>query len=152
MKKILCLLLVLLSIMLSSCSQIEDTNGPDDYSIVTFTDEDILNGRINTITMGVFESSSFINGELKGTYKVSKLSGLVEIEKITSNKSSVNFDIDFSCESGNAMLVIVSNGMIVKKIEANEKVNFDIVNSNDTYKLLLVGESAKVSLKYKINF
>ena len=152
MKKILCVLLVLLSIMLSSFSQIEDTNGPDDYSIVTFTDEDILNGRINTITMGVFESSSFINGELKGTYKVSKLSGLVEIEKITSNKSSVNFDIDFSCESGNAMLVIVSNGMIVKKIEANEKVNFDIVNSNDTYKLLLVGESAKVSLKYKIKY
>lgn len=152
MKKILCLLLVLLSIMLSSCSQIEDTNGPDDYSIVTFTDEDILNGRINTITIGVFESSSFINGEMNGTYKVSKLSGLVEIEKITSNKSSVNFDIDFSCESGNAMLVIESNGMIVKKIEANEKVNFDIVNSNDTYKLLLVGESAKVSLKYKINY
>lgn len=152
MKKILCLLLVLLSIMLSSCSQIEDTNGPDDYSIVTFTDEDILNGRINTITMGVFESSSFINGELKGTYKVSKLSGLVEIEKITSNKSSVNFDIDFSCESGNAMLVIVSNDMIVKKVEANEKVNFDIENAKYTYKLLLIGESAKVSLKYKVNY
>ena len=58
MKKILCLLLVLLSIMLSSCSQIEDTNGPDDYSIVTFTDEDILNGRINTITIFITTKST----------------------------------------------------------------------------------------------
>ena len=150
MKKILCLLLVLLSVMLSSCSQIEDTNGPDDYSIVTFTDEDILKGAINTITIGVFESSSFINGELKGTYKVSKLSGMVEIEKISSDRSNINFDIDFTCESGNAMLVIVSKGRIVKKIEANEKVNFDITNSNDYYNLLLVGESAKASVKYKV--
>jgi hypothetical protein len=50
------------------------------------------------------------------------------------------------------MLVIVSKGRIVKKIEANEKVNFDITNSNDYYNLLLVGESAKVSLKYKIKY
>lgn len=152
MKKILCLLLVLLSVILSSCSQIEDTNGPDDYSIVTFTDEDILKGGINTITVGSFRSSSFIGDELKGTYKVSKLSGTVEIEKIRSDRSNINFDIDFSCESGNAMLVIVSNGIIVKKIEANEKVNFDIVNGNDAYKLIIVGESAKVSLKYKIKY
>ena len=150
MKKILCLLLVLLSVMLSSCSQIEDTNGPDDYSIVTFTDEDILKGAINTITVGSFRSSSFVGDELKGTYKVSKLSGMVEIEKISSDRSNINFYIDFTCESGNAMLVIVSKGRIVKKIQANEKVNFDITNNNDYYKLLLVGESAKASIKYKV--
>ncbi len=150
MKKVLCLLLVLLSVVLTSCSHIEDTNGPTDFSIVSFTDEDILRGRVNTITVGVFQTSTYINSELKGSYKVNKLSGIIDVKKIKSDERSINFNIDFSCESGNAMIVIVANDEIVKKIEANEKVNFDLINSYEDYTIFLVGESAKVSLKYKV--
>ena len=43
MKKIFCLLLLtLVTVTMTSCSHIEDTNGEDNYSVVSFTDEDIL--------------------------------------------------------------------------------------------------------------
>jgi len=44
MKKIICVFLLVLVTSLSACSQIEDTTGPDDYNVVTFSDGDILNG------------------------------------------------------------------------------------------------------------
>ena len=34
-----------LIIILTGCQHVEDSNGPDDYSITTFTDEDILKDR-----------------------------------------------------------------------------------------------------------
>ena len=59
MRKIILLLILLLSICLSSCSfsQIEDTNGDEDTSLSTLTKDDIFDYN-NSITVGTFEKES----------------------------------------------------------------------------------------------
>ena len=151
MKKFLLVLLVsLLMVNLTGCNHIEDSNGPSDYSITTFTDEDILKGYNSHISIGMFRSSSLKNGILKGTYKVSKLSGIFKVDNFKENSTIVNFTIQFICEEGNAMLAIVSEDKIVKKIEANSDLSFDLPNNGNDYKLLVVGESAKITLNYSV--
>ena len=151
MKKLLMILLVsVLMGILTGCQHIEDSNGPDDYSITTFTDEDILKGYNSHISIGMFRSSSYINGILKGTYKVSKFSGIYKVNNFKENSTIVNFTIQFICEEGNAMFVIVSDDKIVRKIEANSDLSFDLPNDGNNYKLLVVGESAKITLNYSV--
>jgi hypothetical protein len=137
-------------VTLTACSHIEDTNGEDDYSVVTFSDEDIIGGRGNTTTVGVIETNSYLNDKLKGTYKVSKLSGIIEIAEFDSKKKKINFDIELTCESGNVLIAIVSDGEIVRKIEANQEVNFEVSNNKEEYRILIIGESAKASVKYQV--
>lgn len=151
MKKILFTLLLIMIITLTSCTHIEDTNGPDNYTVETFTDQDILDGSNSIITVGSFHSHTHINDNLKGSYKVSKLSGILEVYEYDSDASTLNFNISFKCEEGNAMVVIVSNNNIIKKIEANQDINFEVSNNYKHYTILIVGESAKISLKYEVN-
>ena len=50
---------------MTSCknfNQIKDTNGPDDYTLNTITDEDIIKG-FNSVSIGSIESSK--NNEYK---------------------------------------------------------------------------------------
>ncbi len=151
MKKLLMILLVsVLTGMLTGCLHIEDYNGSDNYSITTITDEEILKGYNSHISIGMVRSSSYINGTLKGSYKVSKLSGVYKVNNFKENSMIVNFTIQFICEEGNAMLVIVSDDKIVKKIEANSDLSFDLPNDGNNYKLLVVGESAKITLNYSV--
>lgn len=151
MKKFICLLFIFLVVSLSSCSHIEDTNGIDNYSIQTFTDEDIIRGRSNTNSLGVLEAYSYIDNVLKGSYKVSKFSGIETINEYSSNDSYIKFDINFICESGNGVFAIVSDNEIVKKIEANQELIFEVSNNYKEYMLVIVGESGKLSLKYNIS-
>jgi hypothetical protein len=151
MKKLLLTLLLIMMITLTSCTHIEDTNGPDNYTVETFTDQDILDGSNSIITVGSFHSHTHINDNLKGSYKVSKLSGILEVYEYDSKASTLNFNISFKCEEGNAMVVIVSNDNIIKKIEANQDIKFEVSNNYKNYTILIVGESAKISLKYEVN-
>ena len=50
---------------------------------------------------------------------------------------------------GNAMLVIMSDGKILKKIEANQQIEFQMISDIGEYDVFLVGESAKVSVSYE---
>ena len=151
MKKIALVLFLSLTITLTSCSHIEDANGSNNYSIVTFTDDDIINGNHSSIEVGTMKSSSSTSNGIKGKYSSAKLSGIIEVEKYKSTKENLSFEIEIKCESGNAMLVIVSDDEIVKKIEANQNITFTIDNNKKYYKLMLIGESAKVSVKYEFN-
>ena len=92
MKRFLCLLfLAFVLLSLTSCSHVEDTNGSDDYSIVTFLDEEIIHGSRLTSTFGTFKTNSHINDKLKGRYRVSKLSGVVEVNTYETNKQNIKF-------------------------------------------------------------
>ena len=73
-------MLALIVLCLTSCSHVEDTNGPDDYSIVTFSDEDYLSGGHYVISERVSKGSSYINNELKGIFKAHKISGIQKKE------------------------------------------------------------------------
>ena len=150
MKKIIVIMLLIFTLTLTSCSHIEDINGPDDYSLATFKDEDLLGGIHSCSEMGVIESSSKILDKATGTYKVSKISGMTEIEEYRTNKDIITFTIEVKCEAGNALVIVISNNEIIKKIEANQSLTFEVSNNDESYRIFLVGESAKVTVKYNI--
>ena len=150
MQKVIFLLLFLFVMFLTSCSHVEDMNGPDDYSVVTFSDEDILNGLNYGRTTYVSRINSYLNNKLYGEYKVRKMSGLDKIFEYRTDEKYICFELNFVCESGNAMLVLLYEGKIIKKVEANQTLNFEILNQGDEYRMLLVGESAKVSIAYVV--
>ena len=76
MKKYICLILIFLMLLITSCSlvHIEDTNGPDNYMIRTLTEEDIIKGTNTTSTGSVY---STVNS--KHTERVKKFSGVKNI-------------------------------------------------------------------------
>ena len=152
MKKILCfILLVFMSITMTSCTHLEDSNGENDYSVVSITDEDILSFGHSYISVGSFTLRKKTGDLIEGTFKVQKLSGILQIDEFKYNSQYFTFSYDFTCTKGNAMLAIVSNGEIVKKIEANTNSSFKLNNNKKYYTTYLVGESANVQLNYKIN-
>ena len=150
MKKIIFIISLILLINLSGCSHVEDINGPDDYSLATYTDDDILNGIRSTTTIGTLTTRVEKNGHLTASYKASKISGCVVLESFKSNSDTISFKFDFTCESGNALIVIVYNNEIIKKVEPNTEVSFELNNQGNKYKVWLIGESAKVAIKYEI--
>ena len=149
MRKFLFLLLSLvLTISLTSCD-IKDTNGSDDYSLTVITEEDIVVGAFSSFSSFMeVESSSLLYGELDGTYNVEKLSGIKILNYYSTSSPNVKITIDFTCEEGNALLAIVGDNGIVLKIEPNQSNTFTFDNSSSTYKIVLAGESAKISLSY----
>ena len=150
MKSIIFTILLIFTVLLTSCSHIEDTNGPEDYSIVSFTDEDILSGKNSVFVVGSTKSQSKNNNKLVGTYKASKISGIEKIAEYRSDRENISFTIKLTCESGNALVVIVSNNEIIKKIPSNDSMTIDVINNKKNYKILLVAESAKISLEYQV--
>ena len=150
MKKIKYLFLIFLVFILTSCGHIEDQNGVDDYSVVTISDETIISRRMNTSNMGSFYTTKDFNNKLSGTYRVNKLSGIVEFRNFNVGSRYLSFEFDFTCTSGNALVAIVSNNKIVKKVEANSKVEFEVTNNGHEYYILLVGERAKAKVSYTI--
>lgn len=154
MKKILTILLsLILSLSLSSCSHINDTNGPDDYTIQTFSDEDYCTGFSSYVALGMFTSRSLtIDGVYKGTCDVKKLSGIYKLDEYKWEKSNyLNIEIEYDCSSGNSMIVLVSNGEIAQKINPNTISPIKIINSRSKYRILVVGESSSVKISCKIS-
>ena len=150
MKKIFLLLMVMTSISLCSCSSIEDTNGPDDYSLCYYTEDDIKNGIKVTSSFGSASSHIYLGDKLSGSYSVMKLSGYHVIDNYSTKDNSIKFNIEFTCESGNGLCVIMSGNVIVARINANETYQKTISNEYKSYRLVLVGESAKAKVKYEI--
>jgi hypothetical protein len=135
---------------ITSCSKVEDTNGLDNYSIETFSDDEIINGAKFTYTFGQYTSSSEWYGNLTGKYKVLTLSGVSTIVAYDTANEIIYFEIECTCEKGNALVAVVSNDRIIKKIQANETINFEISNNGYSYRIVVVGESAKMTVKYTV--
>lgn len=142
MKKIL---LVILLFLLSGCSigQIADTNGDDDYSIETISNDEIIDGT-SSFSVGSLETST--NGVNK--YKVNKFSGVKTIDTFRLNNSIFTIEVDCTVSSGNFMLALTTDKKIVKEFNINSSDSFTINNFSGTYYLKIVGESAKFNITY----
>ena len=122
----------------------EDKNGPDDFTLETITEEDILNGYS---VVSVKQSLVRKNNEYK--YSVKKLSGVEEIFKGSFKDEDVAITLDTSVESGNAQIVLVYKGMILKRFLLNsENQVFSMTGLNGEIKILVAGESAKVNVNF----
>ena len=142
-------LVILMCFMLFGCSHIEDTNGSDDYSIVTYSNDDILNKSSSHIMVGYSESIKSFGGKTSGEIKCNKFSGIKNIKKSKYN-SKVNIDIKCNVTSGNFMVVVIYDNMIYKTISANKSSSFSM-NVDGYLTIKIVGESAKFDVEFSIS-
>lgn len=149
MKKVLnVLFLVVLMLMLSGCvKHVEDTNGPDNYEIQTFTDEEITSKRKSYITVGSVQN--VVNN--KNTFKALKFTGIYELKKVDASNQSLTFFIVSECTSGNFRIVIVHDNAIIHDVKINDTESIILNNCNGKYSLVIVGESAKMNIEYSIS-
>lgn len=127
---------------------IEDTNGPDDYSLTTITDENIINLDVSAIN--VKTQNSLISDTI--TYSSNKFSGVYEVFldnvitnyfEITVNHTQVN--------SGNFRMVLLVNDEIVHDFNLNKLTQtYSMENVAGTVSLRIAGESADFMFDYSI--
>jgi hypothetical protein len=145
MKKRLALLLVLLLLavsLLTACGQIEDANGPEDQSLVTLTDADILNPLNSYATVGTVKTELWN----KCTYRAKKFSGVFTVTEL-SCEEELTLSSSILCEAGNLRAVLVKDDEIVLELPLREEGSFTL--SPGRYKVRIAGESARFSLTLK---
>ena len=139
------ILLIILLLALTGCGKhIEDTNGPEDFTLETITEEDILNGYPE---VAVKQSLERDGNEYK--YSVKKMTGVKEIFKGSFQNEDIAITLNTSVESGNANIVLLYKNIILKRFLLNaENQVFSMTGLNGEIRILVVGESAKVNVDF----
>lgn len=153
MKKLLSIFSVMMILLLTGCSHIEDSNGADDYNIVSITNDKILG--VNSYVANTYienRKEKTINGfkVITGTVKCSKFSGVRNVETIYCKNGSFEIEIQNTVNGGNFEIVIVRDDEILDIFNANETKILNYNNSSEKYYIKVVGESSNFSLTYKI--
>ena len=143
MKRLLVFLLtVSFMLSLTACGiEIEDTNGPDDYSLETITDENIINMDLGA--SGSAASSDDASQVVK--YSSKNFSGVEEICFVNRTMAS-EVVIDLSTimvKEGNFRLVVVYNDEIVHDFDLEEmSQQFKLEDVEGNVSVRIAGESA----------
>ena len=146
-----CIVLIILLLILcfnTSCmfKHIPDTNGEDDYSLVTITDNDFIKG------MGSLSSVSVTNNKKDMTsVKVRTFSGVSNLKTLKPKGKTIQITTNFIVNSGNARLVLMKGKEIIYDFKLNMEDTYIISLSEDTYDIRLGGESANIELKITYN-
>lgn len=154
MKKIWTLLFVLLlCFSLAGCSkEYEDTNGDDDFTLQTITDENIIHLETGASNLTYKESKI---GALKSAEYSSKNFNGVEQIFLTSfwGKSDVEIYIGhMNVKKGNFKLAVIHNDKIIKEIPLDafgETYLFEDLDG--TFSVHIAGESAAFEFYIDIN-
>ena len=143
MKRI-CFLVVLVfvSMMLISCNSYEDTNGLDNYTLQTITDDNILDG-MNCSEM--MSSHTYINNKYKDSIK--KLNGVKELNSFNKPFKIV---LDFEVNNGNTKLVLCTDNEIIHVFDVNKNEQEFVSNLNEKVYLKVAGEDLGFKLEYEI--
>lgn len=150
-KNLCCLLCAALLFSASGCSsvEIEDTNGADDYSLATITEENIINEDLGASGLSKSESS---HTDLI-TYSSKNFSG---VEEIYTSDYFMNSDViievnTLSVTEGNLSLVVLLDDEIVHEFKAGELTEtFEMEDVNGTVDIKIAGESAKFEFQMKV--
>ena len=132
---------------------IEDANGPDDYSLATLTDADIL-----------ADSREFVGGPNRNTGRIylpggwelsdgvelysEEFSGVADIlwsDYILPSDFCLNID-SFTVTGGNFRMVVINNGQIIAEIEPGENIQCRIDGLTGYTVVRIAGESAAFSI------
>lgn len=124
---------------------IEDTNGPEDYSLTTITDQQIIDrsvGALNVKTQtGTFSGMvEFSSDKFTGVYEVVYNNYILPSD----------FDLqlyDFTVTSGNFKMCIVYDGEIVDVLEPDSFIDYCLEDVTGTVSLVIAGESAEFSFE-----
>lgn len=146
--------------MANADKKIEDTNGPDDFSIVSIKDEEIAD--TNYSNSSAFLVSSFTEGSRsdvsdkrieevdydKTRYTSGSLSGIYVANVTKTNSNSMSLRITSTVESGNAEIYVFIDNTLHSKVNINETVELFLEDiSNKTVYVKAACESAKISIE-----
>lgn len=142
------IIIICLSIFITGCSygQIEDTNGDEDFSIETISDEKIKKGPNTRFVI----KSKRTNKNNISTVKIEKFSGIYLLKTTKVSNQTLTFNIDSTVEKGNFRIVIVKDKEIIKDFLINCSDSHTIDNAVGNYLLKIVGESAKFTIDFEI--
>lgn len=126
----------------SDLEHIEDTNGPDDYSLTTITDENIRN--MDTGSLG---GPMISRGLLMGNtveFSAEKFTGVYEIlhDNFVFPSDFLLSLSSFTVEGGNFKMVVVHEDEIVAVLEPGLLVDYVLEDIEGYVSLRIVGESA----------
>lgn len=123
-------------------THIEDTNGPEDFSIQTITDQQIIDRSVGSIG-GPTISRGILTGDAV-EFSAEKFTGVYEIlydnfiGKSDFDLSLLNYEI----RGGNFKLVVVHEDKIVAELEPDMFVEYRLEDISGYISLRIVGESA----------
>ena len=142
-KSFVLLLLICFSVCLISCGY-EDTNGDNDYTLQSITDDTILKGGSFSESMS---SHIYINNKWKDSVK--SLNGVKEL-----NAFNGPFKIVLSLEvsKGNAKLVICTDDEILHEFKVNEENQEYVCNYIGKVYIKIAGESCGFKSEYEVYF
>lgn len=127
---------------------IEDTNGPDNYTLQQINDFNIIN--MDTGALNLVQSDELFNN--LPTFKSKKFTGVAEI--YMTNMIGNRFDITLyntTVRSGNFKIVLVYNDEIVHEFKLNElSQTYTLEKPKGTVSLRIAGESADFKLSYDV--
>jgi hypothetical protein len=145
---ILFISLLLCAVFLCSCVHIADTNGEEDYSLGTLTEDDIINSND-------FQAMGSLKEGIQGgvtRYTAKRLSGVYTVGNVYSkNSSCLTIRSTVTLESGNVRICLVQNGEIVCDIPVGENMETKIENPSGKYQLRVAGESASLVMEYSVS-
>ncbi len=127
---------------------IEDTNGPDDYSLTTVTDEDIINMNLgakgykkSTGSISLGENFSATSGVI---FSADQFTGVYEVlfdNYIIPSDFALTIS-GFSVSGGNFKMVVVNDSEIIATIDPAETNEIRIDDLTGYVSLRIAGESA----------
>ena len=131
---------------------IEDTNGPDDYSLTTITDENIINMDMGALTPVRISKPNVTIGTLDldpiVDFSSEKFTGVYEImyNNYLGSSDCVIRLTNLKVESGNFKMAVVHNDEIVAVVEpSDDPIEYWLDNISGTVALRIAGESASYS-------
>lgn len=128
---------------------IEDTNGADNYSLQTITDENIC--KLDISALNIVEDNNIVGEAV--TYKSEKFSGVYEVftENIVTNRYEITVN-HAKVNAGNFKMVLCVDDKIVHTFKLNElSQTFVLENVKGSVSLRIAGESADFMFDYYVN-
>ena len=129
----------------SDLEHIEDTNGPDNYSLQQITDYNIIN-----MDIGALNVSKTKTPLSETEYSSDKFTGVYDI--FTTDIVGNRFDVTLFntvVNSGNFKVVLIHNDEIVHEFRLNELMQtYTLENPHGAVSLRIAGESADFEFSY----
>jgi maltose-binding protein MalE len=158
-KVLIMLLGLFMFVLMTGCSQIEDTNGSE-TGLETITEAEILGGSFSSSSVMSKTSSKRVLKTLVGQYEdldndvyemtVGKFSGISNIHVTQlSEGDSLTLDYETTQEAGNVRIVLVApNDQIIYDFKLNSSDSFSFVaEESGEYFVRIAGESFKGSIE-----
>ena len=145
---IVCAMVAAGFMMTGDLEHIEDTNGPDDYSLTTITDANIIDMDLGALSPYTIEKNALLK-ELTGISSgvriySDKFTGVAEI-LYTNYVLPSDFVLNltsFNIKEGNLRMVVVLDDQIVAELEPDAFVEYRLDDIVGTVSLRIAGESA----------